>query len=454
MNKRSVLGLFTIVALAALFGVYVILSDFLTKSGGYRMGIHFPSAATITTGALVYESGVVVGSVDSITLLPDYSTEVVVALKSKTDVPSNARFLIVQPLQGDPTLRILLRPLVGQGAFVPAAPFPHQVLPIDRQPLGQSTLSLPEFLAEGQNQFARIDDLLAQFQGRAPQLLSSLQRTLDNSNNLTRDADRSLLQLSNAANGSLVTLNASSRLLTTQLSQSLTIASANLIDVTERLDASTKSGQPHLERVLAQLDSASAQLSQSMDALHGIAADPALHDNVISTTRSIAATTATFAALLQDFRKVTGDDRTQAQLRDVVAHIDAASQKADSLLGSLGGKSNVDGVDHTAVPASAFPVVTPFPGAVGNGIVLPVISTPLPLPTAHFAPLHALSSLVGVQVRMGELSPVHRDANGNALTSPLLNQDRGPQTDVTLVGLRMALRVSYSVPMISDMIRR
>lgn len=432
MTKRSLLGLFTIVALGALFGVYVILSDFFARSSAYRLGIRFPSAAGLNSGALVYESGVVVGSVDHLELLPDYSSEVVIAVNKGVDVPSNARFLIVQPLQGDPTLRIILRSPFGKAAFVPAAPFPHELLPIAQQPLGQSTLSLPEFLAEGQSQFARIDSLLAQFQGQAPRLLSSLQHTLDSSNRLTRDADRSLLQLSSAANGSLMELNSSSRLLTAQLSQSLAIASANLIDVTERLDQSAKSGQPHIDHLLMQLDSASTQLSQSVDALHGIAADPALHENVMATARSIAATTATFAGLLQDLRKVTGDERTQAQLRDVVSHIDAASQKADSLLGSLGGKSDVEGVDRSAVPSVpvAVPVTPP-----SNGVVTLPVARPMPLPTAHFAPLHALSSLVGVRVRMGELSPMHRDGNGNPLVSPLLTQDRGPQADVTLVGL-------------------
>ncbi len=383
VNKRAAVGLFTLLALGTLLGVFVILSDTLGKAHGYKFGVRFPSAAALNTGALVYESGVIVGTVDSISLLPDYSSEVVLGLHANVDIPSNAHFLIVQPLQGDPTLRIILHPVMGNQDFVAAAPFPHEVLPLEQQPMGKATLSLAEFLAEGQNQFARIDSLLAQFQQRAPQLLAGLQATLSNATRLTNDADASLVDLRSA-----------SRTLTAQLTQSLALASANMIDITEQLDEATKQGQPHIQHMLTEADLASTQLAASLDSLHTIAADPALHTNIIEATHSLAATTETLAALLQDLRKVTGDAQTQSQLRDVVAHVDAASQKADALLGSFGGKSNKGPV--------------------------------------------SISSLASLQVRVSELSPEQHDAHGRPLRTALLGKDQGPQTDLALVVLPQA----------------
>jgi hypothetical protein len=399
MNRRAILGLFSMISLIALFGVYIVLTDFLTRTKGYRLGIRFPSAAGLTTGSLVYESGVVVGSVDAINLLPDYASEVIVVLRSNVNVPSNARFMIVQPLQGDPTLRIL--PLASR----PAPPIPHRLLPVSQQPVGLATISLPEFLAQGQDQVMRVDNLLAQLQHRAPRLLDAMQEAVDNGSKLTKDADRSL-----------VSVAASSRLLIAQLSESIAIASSNLIDLTARLDAATKTGEPRVERITAQLDLASKELAESINALHKIAADPALHENVIATTRSLAETSATFSSLLNDFRKVTGDEQTQARLRDIVTNLDSATQRADSLLGTLGGKSNLlrspRPEPHALIPA------------VPSGRER-ALAPPRP-------------SLFGVQVRMSGLSPEHHDAHGAPLNSRLLDQDRGPQTDLALIALPQA----------------
>lgn len=400
MNRRALLGLFTIISLIALFVVYIMLTDFFTRTRGYHLGIRFPSAAGLATGSLVYESGVVVGSVDSIRLLPDYASEVVVVLHSNVNVPSDARFMIVQPLQGDPTLRIL--PTESR----PAPPFPHRLLPLSQQPVGLATISLPEFLAQGQDQVTRVDNLLAELQHRAPRLLDAMQETLDNGTKLTKDADRSL-----------DSITSSSRLLIAQLSGSIAIASANLIDLTARLDSAAKTGGPRVEQMTAQLDLASQELAESIKALHKITADPALHAHVIATTRSLAETTATFAALLNDLRKVTGDQATQARMRDVITNLDSASQRADSLLGTLGGKSDVR---RSAEPVSP---VSPVPKSP---------ETPTPTPAAP------RPSLIGVQLRMSELSPEHHDAHGAPASSRLLDQDRGPQTDVALIALPQA----------------
>ena len=54
--------------------------------------------------------------------------------------------------------------------------------------------------------------------------------------------------------------------------------------------------------------------------------------------------------MTQDLRTITGNPQTQAQLRDTIANLDATMQKANSLLGELGGTSSVYGVDAGATP--------------------------------------------------------------------------------------------------------
>jgi ABC-type transporter Mla subunit MlaD len=451
MNKRALLGLYTLLSIVALLGLFAVLSDFSTKLRGYKIGVRFPSAAGLHSGALIYESGVTVGTVDSVAVLPDYSTEVILALRSDVQVPANAHYLILQPLTGDPTLRIYPRLSNDHGGS--SAPMPHRILPIKQQPFGESTLSLAEFLANSQQQFAHVDALLEEFQQHGPSIFDNLNKTLINANHLMITANESMAQISLDTHRSLGAFADSSGALTAQLSQTLSTASSELLDVTSRLQESTRAGQPHLDHVLLELDNASHSLAASVDSLHAIAADPQLHDNVVKTTHSLAATAATFAALLGDMRQVTGNAQTQAELRDAVANIDAASERANSFLGRF-GKSHVPNVDY---PAST---VTPVPSIDGSALPAPTVppngTEPNSAnPVTSAAPIqpsvvkHRVSDLeqqglISFSLRESELGPMHSTAQGAPLRSALLGPDRGPQTDVG-VSLNPGASSSYLV---------
>ena len=110
MKRQAAVGFFTIVALLGLFAIFFVLANVGTQ-GRYKIGVHFKSAAGLHKGALVYESGVVVGVVDSTDLLPDFTVDVILAINNSVSVPRNARFLIQLPLTGDATLEIV--PLVA-----------------------------------------------------------------------------------------------------------------------------------------------------------------------------------------------------------------------------------------------------------------------------------------------------------------------------------------------------
>lgn len=434
MNTRALLGFYTLVAIGALLGLFAVLSDFHTKISGYRFGIRFPQAAGLHPGALVYESGVVVGTVDEVSVLPDYSTEVIIALGAHVRIPRNAGFLILQPLQGDPTLRINSPQTTAEA---PVPPYPREILPINRQPYGQATVSLAEFLASSQMQFSQLSDLLNQFQQNGPRLFARLDRTLTHADELMMTANSSLQILTGQTQHTLNAFDRSSTELTAQLSQSLAQASSEMLDVTARLDASTRRGQPHIDHMFAELDQASRSLSASVDSLHAIASDPDLHKNVLRSSRSLAETAATFAALLGDVRKITGNEQTQKELSDAVSHIDAASQRASSFMGRF-GRSHVAGVDYPA-PASTE---APDDGGGGHdGANLPAAGANVPkslaVPPASAAATAAESfaaqqpgRLIGISLRESELAPARLSPSGVPLTSPLLTTDRGPQTDI------------------------
>ncbi len=106
MTRQALVGVFTIVALCALFAIFFVLANVGTQ-GRYKIGVHFKTAAGLHKGALVYESGVVVGIVDSTALLEDFTVDVILAINNSVSVPRNARFIIQAPLTGDSSLEIV-----------------------------------------------------------------------------------------------------------------------------------------------------------------------------------------------------------------------------------------------------------------------------------------------------------------------------------------------------------
>jgi len=430
MNRQAVVGIFTIVALLGLFGFFLVLANVGT-TGRYKIGVHFKSAAGLHKGALVYESGVIVGVVDQTRLIPDdFTVEVILAIDKNVDVPRNARFLIQAPLTGDSSLEI-----------VPAVPAPHpsgyaaptnapaavavlprEILPIEQQPQGTNPATIQELLDQGQGEMKKVDAMLADLAHREPQLLNTFQSALNNANEVSVTANQSFQRLSRRMDS-----------LTSTLQLAIERSSGNINDMTAQLDTAVRRNTGHFDAIVAALDASARDLNRTADHVSALASDPQLRSNILQTTQGIAQTATTFSSIASDLRNVTGNPQTQAQLRDTVANVDAAAQKANSLLAQFGGRSSVYGVDRGATPA---PGGTPLPngtyprrpGDPGPG------STPPP-GTAQGNIKSKVGSLVrdlvALQVRVSELDSQHAGTN----SSPLLTKDRGPQTDINLIAL-------------------
>ena len=427
MSKQALVGIFTIAALIGLFAFFLVLAN-VGPSGRYKIGVHFRSAAGLHKGALVYESGVVVGVVDQTNLIPeDFTVEVVLAINNNIDVPRNARFVIEAPLTGDSAVEIVpaVPPSRPPGVAAPTnapaavAVLPREVLPVDQQPQGTNPATIQDLLDQGQGETRRLDRMLGQLEKREPELLNTLQSALNNANDLSTTANRSFTNLSRRLDS-----------LTSTLQVAIASSSSNLTDITQELDTTVRRNSGHFDAMVAALDASARDLNHTADQVNSLASDPRLRNNILQTTQGIAQTATTFASIANDLRNVSGSLQTQAQLRDTVANIDAASQKANSLLAQFGGKSSVYGVDPGATPPPAGsplpPGASPRPGGTsGNG---PSPAGGLPGNVKNKVG-DLLRNLVALQVRVSELDQQH----ANTSSSPLLTGDRGPSTDVNVI---------------------
>ncbi|HEX8806603.1 MAG TPA: hypothetical protein VF741_06620, partial [Candidatus Aquilonibacter sp.] len=287
----------------------------------------------------------------------------------------------------------------------------REVLPIDQQPQGTNTATIADLLQTGQGEIVKLDAMLSELERREPKLLDTLQSTLTNANELTVSMKNSLGSLS------------------AQLQSSLAQASANLVALTGTLNGTVQMNSARINDLLANFDQTSRALNASTASLQSLATDPNLKGNILATTKNIADTTANIADITHDLRNVTGDPQTQAQLKNTVANLDATMQRANSLLGELGGTSSVYGVDAGATP---YPTGSVPPAPIATGAPAPGASPsgPVTAGSLHLQKRLAniASSLISIQLRISELSE-----QKVCCPNPLYSANQGPEGDLNAV---------------------
>ena len=254
----------------------------------------------------MYFSGVTVGTVDSIVLLPDNTVDVVLAVNKDVDIPRDSKFLIQAPLTGDPSL-VIVPPIPPQRpvGFTGPTPAPSAVavlerrlLPVDQQPQGTNTATIADLLEQGQGEIKRLDIMLADIQTREPRLMNQLEGAMQNANQLTLTANRSVQDLSAQASQIANTLQGG-----------LNKASNNVVALTDTLNSTVATNSGKVSTLLTSLNSTAVALNQSVDSLRSLATNKEVKQNLVDTTKNIAETTQTIAYLTNDLRQITGNTK-------------------------------------------------------------------------------------------------------------------------------------------------
>ncbi len=431
MSRNALVGLFSVVGIVAIFAVFIVLTGAAQSVLGYELPISFNNTAGLREGSQVFESGVAVGTVRKIELKPDYTALVIVGVRKGVPIPLDAHFLIQAPLTGDPTL-LILPPRPPKSAFGARDEGGPQSIAIfdattatkaakDGRALavGDNPVSVADLLTEGQKEVKRLDDILAGLQSSEPRLIAELTSAVSNANQLTVGLNQTFQHLAGSLDG-----------VQSQFGDTLATVNTRVLDLTKVLDDTANTSATKADRLLNSLNSTSVALNDAVEQLRLAARNQDVRKNLVKTTEGIATATTTLAEIANDFRQVTGNQQTQAQLRDVVANLDATSQRTNSLLAMLGGKSSVYGVDPGApLPSGA----TPRPGAsLPPGVPSGVPTTPPNLSqlgdTLKKRVAALTRNLVGGDIRISE----YNKKNARYGNTALLSQDRGPVTDVNL----------------------
>lgn len=312
MSRPARLGLIALFCIIFMsLGAYVGIK-IVRGTGGYQMGVHFRTAAGIAPGAQVYFSGVNIGSVSKVQILPDTTVDIILNIFRATDIPKNAAFSVQSSVTGSPSITIVIPHQRAAANQVPAPVpqsdlLPKRIVPIAEQPVGSAPLTIEEVMAQGGALTNRADRALALARPYGPRLLRHLQNARANG--------------AAAAQEMRVPLPA----ILASLQSTIARAKANAASAQRAL---RERDQPRLTAVAAAFARSSHDLKSASSQLTSVKNDPSARANIRATAANLRDATSRMAQLTRDLEIVTKNPQTQAQLRDagqrlreVMAHL-------------------------------------------------------------------------------------------------------------------------------------
>lgn len=313
-TRAARLGLAALVVLIlAGIGAYVAIKA--RGTGGYRMGVRFRSAAGLAPGGLVYFNGVNIGNVRRVKILPDTTVDVILNIYHATDIPKNAKFSILPAFAGSPTVTIVVPKRVARNQAPAPVPqsdlLPKRVVPVDRQPVGTTPLSLEDVMAEGKALGDRATRVLAFARPYGGRLIAHLQNA--------------------RANGAATTeemRTAFPRILAS-LQSTVAKAKANAASAQAVL---REHNQAKLTAIAASFKRSASDMNNVTSSLAPLKNDPQVRANLRASTADVRATTATMAGLSDDMAAISKNPQTKAELRDAGLQFRAVLERLKSLI--------------------------------------------------------------------------------------------------------------------------
>ena len=353
MSTQARVGIFTLLALVGVFAVYYFITNFALTHNGYKIGVRFHDVGGLQEGSTVLLSGVTVGQVTAVDLLPDQTVDVTCTIDNGVTIYRDSLFVVAITITGATTLTI-----EPPGQRVAAMILPQQPLPIDQQPWGRLPPTLTDLISAGQEQLKNFSKTMAVVNRELPRLAEKF-------NNVATHTD-ALIQ---NANANLSALSGQMQTTIGELDVHIATSGRNIDALTGNLNGLVTEDRPQIQLLVARLTATSDNLNKTMAGIASIADDPLLHDSLTGTVQNVEGATAKLKAMATELEGVTGDPKTESELKETVANLASATAKADAILGIF---------TTTETEPQPVPPGSPQP--------LPSGATPGPLPPGGATP--------------------------------------------------------------------
>jgi phospholipid/cholesterol/gamma-HCH transport system substrate-binding protein len=339
-------GIFTVLALLGAFVVVAVISNLGLKTHGYQIAVHFVDVGGLQEGATVLLSGVPVGEVTKIDLLPDQTVDVISTIDKDKVILKGSTFTVATSLTGQATL--VIKP---PRDYALAEPMQRGVPPEFEQPWGVLPASIADLIGGAEARMKSLDKTLASVNRDLPLLAQKFDAIASHTDTLITHTDKNLTQLA-------VQLQSTAQ----QLNAVVATSGQSLEQLTGNLNGLVTANKPRLQELVDSLSSTARNLNVAMQNFASLTTDPSLRKNLTETVANVKDASERMKQVATDLQGITGDQQVRSQLKGAVSDLSSAIAKANDILGNFSSAQ----AKGPAGGSTASPGSTPLPAGASQ----------------------------------------------------------------------------------------
>lgn len=356
MTNAFRVGVFAIAAVLATFVIWYVLNNVGLRKGSYPFAVHFRNVVGLQQGSSVQLAGVDIGIIDSISILPQDQTALVIcSIHNDTTLYHGSVFTVTQTLTGAQSTLTIIPP----ANLATAQPWPKKLLPYGQQAEGTTPTTISDLVTEGQKRLQELDKTLVLVNQELPGIVRNFNGVAVHTNELIVHADRNFNLLGQQLNGTMGGVNN----IVAQLNGLLVTNGQNVSAMTTEMRQLINASGPKVVALIDNLSATSNSLNKTMASVQSIATDPSLKANLVGTTQNLKESSEKLKEIATDIQSVTGDPKVQSQMRNTIQNLDETIAKANDILGNF---STAEGAEGPAPvppgPAQPLPAASSVPG--------------------------------------------------------------------------------------------
>ena len=347
-------GIFTVLALVAAFLVVVFIGDIGAYARGYPIAVHFKDVGLLQEGASVQISGVVVGTVTHIRLLPDQTVEAQAMINKGTRIYRESQFIVTSTLTGQSTLAIRPPTDIAKATVlqpgIPANP--------GDEPMGVLPPTLADLVTESQARLKSLDKTIAVINVEMPRLAHRFDSIANHTDHLITSADSNLTAMSSQLSTTVA-----------ELQTYIHSSGQNIVELTGNLNSLVGNNSQRVQQLVDSLADTAKNLNSTMANFAALTGDPTIKASLVQTAVNFKDASERLKIAATDLQSLTSDPQLQSQLRSTITNLEGVTAKANDILGNFSSASGT--------AAGQGPAPQPMPSGGSQGAApLPSQSAP------------------------------------------------------------------------------
>ncbi|MFH1454180.1 MAG: MlaD family protein [Armatimonadota bacterium] len=332
ISSAAKVGMITLLALIIVGLIFSQIGSWKDRESGYEIGVVFDQIAGLQPQAKVSLSGVTVGKVKKIEILPNGRVEVTLIITYKgLQIEKDAIFTILGSLFGDKWVEIYPRPKEEglSGPQIPAAPLnPGDIV------LGQPPVSVERMLVEGQQTLRQLREAVAQINKLVgdPKMQAEFKGTVSNFYSASKNIDSSISSISNDVKGMVADLRGSVDRIT-----------SDLMGFSGSVNRMANHNEDDLKVIVTNIKEMSVNLNSAVAKINEIVTKEEFSEDIAATLSNIKDASENIAGIASDIRIITSDPQIRQDLKETISEAKKTVHQANVMFSNVNDIIGGDG---------------------------------------------------------------------------------------------------------------